>query len=746
MALTAPDLGNASVGNTTHSTPSSFVTLSEGNRMKTHNVFLLYFLSLGILSTKTPSLKSINTLQTSQIHQSAQESDIQTQKAQQIISENQVKKYNLISSTDLGKIIPSLSIYPQGSDTFAMISFRGMSSPDFYSSILGVYVDGIPQNPNFLIQSLNDIQSISLISGAMGVFYGENAPLGLIDIQTKNPLIQNYVDSELKVSFLKELINFNLGREILSNKLFLKLNTQYIHDNGYIYHPITNKTLNYANSIRIGTTIYSQIKDHTLITLNYNYHYSFSRKDFFLTPSQVKNLKLTSPSLATWEDFTNGVQDKILNLSPYNKTQAHNVSLKLDTSFKKTELSLVAAFSNVNTLANEYPGIYVLENENKDGYFYNTTQALMQSTITKKFLRNTQILSGLYYKYLSLDNGMRGVDTAPLGYKGDWDAQEIIHTLAFFSAINWKKGRFSVQAGARYQLFHNEIISKSPPVEEILPYQSTKIFHAINPSLTLSYQIPLQRNNPLPNSYHELYIQLSRTTKPGGFAKFPFSDTDTQPYDSESIYTLEAGKSMHFKNTAIKLAFYGTLRDNTQSYVGVGYYKSIKNVGGVYAIGADLTLNSRWKILDMFLGLNVGKSQFLKGGENIGSITILGQRGDYNLSNITPKFSPNISMNLGMDIFFIKNTKQSLALQTLLNFQSSYFLDDFNHNPKLIQKPYGVLNIALRFNFLKKYEISIFVNNITNARIFLYAISDTNGYAYIANEPRNIGIKIKYSS
>ena len=132
-----------------------------------------------------------------------QEASLESMLNKDSISEKESTKYLINSTVDIHKIIPSLRIYPQGSDTFPMVSFRGISSPDYYSSILGIYIDGIPQAPNFLIQNLSDIKSINIIPGSLGLLYGENAPLGIIDIKTHNPMQGNYI---LSIFYQKPLL------------------------------------------------------------------------------------------------------------------------------------------------------------------------------------------------------------------------------------------------------------------------------------------------------------------------------------------------------------------------------------------------------------------------------------------------------------------------------------------------------------------------------------------------------------
>ncbi|MCE3037527.1 TonB-dependent receptor [Helicobacter sp. faydin-H20] len=667
------------------------------------------------------------------IEDSALLSRVEKEQSSSKVKSEDIEKYLIKSTTDLVKYFPNLKIYAQGSDTFPLVSFRGISSPDYYSSVLGVYVDGIPQSPNFLIQNLSDIEDIVLINGSEGLLYGENAPLGLISITTKNPMQKNYAYLGLQASVLQEDINAQVGWNLIKDKLWGKIHFRYLRDNGFVKDPITNKMLNYSDSFVMGTSLYYQATENILLNANYSFYKTFSRKDFFLTQSQIDNLKLPSNEGISWEDFSSGIQDKILNKTPYIDLYAHHLSLKMDYFMNNSTLSIVSALQKNNTLANSYPGIYVKDEKN-DGYYYDTTQIIGEAKLQTNYKNGIESLLGIYYKYLVIDNGMKDVPTEVLGYSGNWDAKEDVNTAAIFANISIPFKKWVLHTGLRYQLFHNFIISKHPPVTDILPYQDSEFFHAINPRISLFYHF---------KPYSNFFVELSNSTKPGGFSKFPFADTDTIPYYSEQIYSIEVGNKTFLLNNHLKFksAFYGILRTNTQSYVGVGYYKSIKNIGNAYAMGLDLEISYAGRYFNFFTNLNIGTSKFFNGGKNKGSITILGKVGEYNLSNLRPKFSPILSFDTGFDIFLFKKQRHLLTLSILSHFTSSYYLDDFNREKELIQKSFVLLDAALSYEFSKKYQVALFCQNLTDTRYITTALWNEKGKAFVVGNPVNIGVK-----
>ncbi|STP13294.1 TonB-dependent receptor [Helicobacter mustelae] len=699
--------------------------------MKNLTKIFLPPLFLTPLFSQEASLERIQTTS-----EAGNESKVEKERSSSKVTGKELIKYTIKTTEQLGRIFPNLHIYSRGADTFPMISYRGVSSPDYYSSILGLYVDGIPQSPSFLIQTLGDVENIELINGSEGLLYGENAPLGIISITSKNPMKKPYALASLQGSRLQQGINLQMGRELIKDKLWGKGNFRYIYDNGFIKDPVTKKMLNPGQSLIAGTSLYYQPIESLLLNANYSYYHTFTRKDFFFTQSQIKSLTLPNNQGITWQEFSDGVQDRILNKTPFMNLDAQNASLKMEYFTKSSTLSVVGAYQKVDTLANEYPGIYV-QNEKKDGYYYNNVQFIGEARLHTTYKGGQETLFGIYYKNLLTDNGMVNVPTEPIGYSGNWDAAERLNTFAIFGNASFPFGAFSLHAGVRYQLFHNRIVSKNPPVTDIAPYTNAKTFNTVNPRLSLFWHFSKQSS---------FYLQLSTSTKPGGFAKFPFADTDTIPYGSENIYSAELGNKTHALSNRlqVKTAFYGIFRTDTQAYAGNGYYKSIKNIGNAYAYGVDFTLKYQGDYFDLFTSFNLGESRFAKGGKNIGTITILGVTGHYNISGLRPKFSPLFSLNTGTDIYFFKIPNHNLKLTSLLHFSTGYYIKDFTRSSALYQKPFVLLELSLIYNFRKRYTFMIFGQNLTNARYITHAIHNAKGNAYSIGNPINFGGKVIY--
>lgn len=661
------------------------------------------------------------------------------------LKEEQISKSLISSTSSLSSFFHNLKIYAQGSDTFPMITLRGVSGADYYSYVLGLYVDGVPQSPNFMIQTLGDVESVRLVNGAEGLFYGENASLGLLEITTKNPLKGNYANLSLLASFLQEDIQANIGWNLLPSKLWFKVNARYIRDNGFIKDPQSGKMLNSGQSALAGVGLYYMPTEQFLLSLHYNYHYVNTHKDFFLSKLQFDSLSLeSSEQISRYEEYQQGVQNKIFNKSPFNTLQAHNASVKMEYFFADSTLSSISAFQKTNTLGNSYPGIFV-QDESKDGNYYDTTEFVQELRLHTNYSQGLESLFGVYYKYFLLDNGMDNVPTGsaspalpPLYYNGTWRAIETTHTIAFFSDVHIPYKQWAFNLGLRYQFYNTGIDVPLPPMAPLMPhYQNSISFHSINPRASVIYSL---------NDDHQLFFTFANSTKPAGFSKFPFADIDTLPYKQEQVYTLELGNHSKFLSQSLKLnsSLYTLIRDNTQAYVGEGYNKSIANIGKAYAFGVDIELSYENSFLSTFLNTNVGYSYFGDDEKNKGELIIGGNPSVYDVRGLRTRFSPIVSFNAGVDFLLFSNPNHRLTLSNLLSFSSAYYLDDFNRESDLVQKPFVLWDMSLIYELFKHYEITLFAQNLTNSRYATSVLWDMDGKAYTAGNPFNFGAKVSY--
>lgn len=661
---------------------------------------------------------------------------------------------------DLSKVFAGLHLISNGVNGFPTATLRGLSSPDYYSTTLNLYVDGVPQNPNFLLQAIGDVDQIELLRGPQGTLYGENSQAGLIHIKTKNPMQKPYANLSVLTSKLYEDINAYVGDSIIKDQLWFKGNIRYIHDKGFVKSPTNGKKLNSSESVLAGLGFYSKINNDLLATINYSYYNNNSHKNFYLSKTQYQN-GFTLPKDEVVNNFgitydsqgkptpsitstSIGSPTAIYNKSPLDKTEAHNVSLKFDYYLDNinSTLSSITAYQYSSSLSAFFP-IVSLQNGRKNGYFYDNTQVIQELRLDTDYNNGAKSIIGAYYKHLIVDNGMRGFKNMDSIYffRNDWNAAEKINTFALFGDGTIPLGdRFDLGLGARYQFYASKMDSDVPPRQQLSPIHKNKSWNSFNPRVSLGFQA---------NHQTRLYVSAAQSTKAGGFVKWPNAIQDTIPYNPEQIYSIEVGShtKLSDSNLQFNTALYYMYIKDRQSYVGQGIAQTLKNIGNAYSTGLDAGISYAGERISSFMGANIGLARYFKGGENKGIINIAGQQtgSPYDVSGLKLKYSPLISLVGGFDWNLANFNRHRFYFGSNARLTSSYYLDDLDHSADTKQKAFVVVDLNMRYQY-KNIEMKLFTQNTTNTRYANRALSWKIGETYyIPGNPFNIGLSLAYA-
>ena len=718
-------------------------------------------------STNESSKDSIQTVQLQKVTTTANKYEAEVQSVNssvQVAKEKQLENANIKSTTELGSAFAGLQIQDgDGSSVFPMAVLRGVSSADYYSTTLNLYVDGVPQSPNFIIQALGDVEQVELLRGAQGTLFGENSQSGLISIRTKNPMKGNYANVSLTGTKLYEDLNAYAGGELVKNKLWGKANLRYIHDNGFVKYG--NKNMKDSDSILGGVSLYYAPVSAFLATLSYNFNYvPKNTKGFWLTKSQYLNGKTSlgweipadapvadnfgyngNGNNQAWQpnNSTLGASNAVYASNPWEKLLSQQASLKLDYDFGGHLLSSITAFNKTDSLTNTYPLVQTYGGK-KDGYFYDVTQVLEELRLDSEYSNGIRTTFGAYYKHLITDNGMRGFiggqgDMTPFGFRANWSATERVNTIALFGDGYFPLGRhFDIGFGARYQFYHASIDSPIAAGSGITSaYKNDKGWHTFNPRISFGF-------NPTHNI--KLYIAGAHSTKMGGFAKFPYADDDKEPYNPEQIYSAELGSHLRFLDSRLlaNLAGYYSYIQDRQAYVGNNLAQSIKNIGDAISTGFEADISYNGERLYASIGTNIGIARYTNGGKNVGSLSIGGQPAPYDVRGKTLKYAPLVSLTASADWNFLRLGLHRLYFGGNLRFYTKQYYDDLARSDDLTQKPYVVLDLHTRYEY-KHFSFKIFAQNVTNTRYALYGrqFNQLEPY-YMVGNPWNVGAQVAY--
>lgn len=139
-----------------------------------------------------------------------------------VISQKEIKNSNAKSVTDLLKDLEGIYVYDaSGVGLSGKISMRGfVGGMSTYELIL---VDGIPQNKgkdkivDWSLISLDNVERIEVVRGAVSALYGDNAMSGVINIITKRP---KATETKITASYGSySTQNYNMSRSDSFNRL-----------------------------------------------------------------------------------------------------------------------------------------------------------------------------------------------------------------------------------------------------------------------------------------------------------------------------------------------------------------------------------------------------------------------------------------------------------------------------------------------------------------------------------------------
>ena len=149
------------------------------------------------------------------------------------INAKQIRNMCIWEISDLTGFAPNLFIANSG-DNRNVTGIRGMVTTSYDQSV-ATYVDGVAQfNLDTYLPQLNEIESIDIIRGAQGTFYGRNAMGGVINITTKKPSNTNQINAGVQMgNYGQKRINAAVNTPIMKNKLFLGLSALHDSKNGF---------------------------------------------------------------------------------------------------------------------------------------------------------------------------------------------------------------------------------------------------------------------------------------------------------------------------------------------------------------------------------------------------------------------------------------------------------------------------------------------------------------------------------
>ena len=650
------------------------------------------------------------------------------------INAKQIRDMRIWEIKDLSGFAPNLFIANSG-DNRNVTGIRGMVTTSYDQSV-ATYVDGVAQfNLDTYIPQLNEIESIDIIRGAQGTFYGRNAMGGVINITTKKPANTRQINAGVQFgNYGQKRINAAVNAPIIKNKLFLGLSALHDTKNGFYTNEFLNKKFDK--------------QQQTMLNLQLKY---FLGKGWSLQGDLKQYIAKNDGAFPLVNDM------KALFEKPYTLSQnltssmrdnSSNVSIVAKHKGKKTDITLQHARQRnyryyENTLDADFSPADIVGIYNNYGKDFNTvnvmTNELRFNSVKSATNQAFDWSAGIYQftqksptkqaTVFGNDAGLFGVPDKNFSIisinKGENNG------IAAYGHMSYKvNDKVTVNGGMRIDRENRQLTIGSeyekqprPAFPMMADTTGKSTYGAFSPKLGIQFQASAQQL---------LYLSFSRGFRSGGLTSIS-SDPSQVPlsaYNPEFSNMFEAGIKGKDKNNQFRYAiaaFYNKVLDiQTPFLVLPDAVTIIRNAGEMNALGLEA---------EMEVKLAKGLSVQYAGGLTSAQYAVLGvvsNGAQVDLSGNKQVFTPSTTN------YFATQYQTSIAAHELM------FRIEYNHIGKqffdlantIEQKAYGLVNFRSGIR-TKHFDISVWGRNLLGKKYINYAYDF--GAAHLGN-PRMIGV------
>ena len=650
------------------------------------------------------------------------------------INAKQIRNMRIWEISDLTGFAPNLFIANSG-DNRNVTGIRGMVTTSYDQSV-ATYVDGVAQfNLDTYLPQLNEIESIDIIRGAQGTFYGRNAMGGVINITTKKPSNTNQINAGVQMgNYGQKRINAAVNTPIIKNKLFLGLSALHDSKNGFYTNEFLNNQFDKQQQTMLNLQLRYFLSKGWSIQADLKQYIAKNNGAFPLV-NDMKELFEKPYTLS--QNLTSSMRDKTGNASIVAKHKGKKTDITLQharqRNYRYYENSLDADFSPAdivgifNNYGKDFNTVNVMTNElrfnsvksSPDQAFdwsagiYQFTQKspTKQATV----FGNDAGLFGVPDKNFSIISINKGENTGIAAYGHmSYKLNEKI-TLNGGMRIDRESRKLTI--GSEYEKQPN------PAFPMMADTTGKSSYGAFSPKLGIQYQ---------PNAQQLMYLSFSRGFRSGGMTSIS-SDPSQVPlsaYNPEFSNMFEAGIKGKDKNNQFRYAiavFYNKVMDiQTPLLILPDAVTIIQNAGEMNSYGLEG---------EMEIKLSKGLSFQYAGGLTSAKYAVLdvvSNGAQVDLSGNKQVFTPSTT-NYFATQYQTTVAAHELTFRLEYNHTGKQFFDLAN---KIEQKAYGLVNFRSSIR-TKHFDLSFWGRNLMGKKYINYAYDF--GAAHLGN-PRMIGV------
>lgn len=618
------------------------------------------------------------------------------------VAAQELETRDIRSVDDLQKALPGLVIESRGNRAYANFTVRGISSPDYYSPSVQVYVDGAPQAPSAMAQELVDVERVEFLRGPQGTLYGRNAFGGVINIITRKP-------RERSVGLFGSAGNrlFEIGGSatevVVPDTAFLDLSIKEGHRLGQIADvDAAGKRFDRWNTLNGRMALrYAPAGDSFEARIWGSHEALRSNEEVYLLDRDVSGRIYRSSAFGPY------------NVLDRNVTSA---GLTLSERLGDFTLSNISSFQRV-ALARR---IFQMSYPESDVSF---TDELRLTYDGKNRLKG---VAGLSYWNDWFTRGAQGYS----GFYADSLNKIESRSLGLFGEATYAlTDRLDLTAGARGSYDWSHIEFGRPDIYANgfgFGFDRSAAFGGFQPKVSLGYQV---------SESARVYALVSEGYKPGGFNHAVTTAGDGAHYRPETAWNFELGGRGSIADGVLTFsaALYYIDQRNKQIYVGPAGVQTIRNAGSAYSAGVELEATLRPSDrLELTASANFGRSRFSDFVDVARMASYSGNRVPY---------APDATANL-LAHYVVEQTAlpARLALTGAAHVQGRTYFDEAN---SLSQASIATFDAGVELAFDGGPKVKLFADNLADAvyrtSSFAYAGSTIN----TINQGRIFGISMR---
>lgn len=705
-----------------------------------------------------------------------------------LINEEQIKRMGLSTTREINGLTPNLYMTDNGSSMDPIISMRGFSSSN-NDPIVAMNADNVPiLSRDAYSVNMFDVERIEVLRGPQGTASGRNAMMGVMNVYTLSPLKYTGTHVSADYSTANNVLLTAATYQKPTEKFGFSVAANFKHSDGFFTNSLTDEKVDKHNGVALRLRAVGKPKekftiDNVLSTGYISegiYPYAITNRDDetldieFNEKNQYKRFLLSDGLVIQY------IYDKII----FNSITGYQFlydQTNHDADYTGNKFLLMEGEKNEHALSHEFAFRSTARETRKynwkAGLFFYFKHSTIDHPISYFEKGINEIFCNSLNEKIQEKNplGKINIEGDQLKISNHFETPTV--GIAAYHQSEFTINKWDLTAGVRFNYEHVSIdylsqnlinyagegIKDTEKKELKTHFYGTKELSefVVLPKFAAQYNI---------NKFNNLYLNIARGQKAGGYNVLLFSDiiqtqminkinrelnltgdrselikhdyTEEILYSPERCWNFEVGG--HFlateKNMSVNFALFYILGQNQQIHTfptGSNMGSMIVNANRTRSVGGELSVNythvnpETQNVFNIVGSYGYAHAKFLDFEHN-----------GVDLSNKRLPFAPSNTIGLNACYTFLINEPwvKTIAMNISMNGNGKIYWDTEN---RYSQQFYTTFDAGVTYNWKELY-VRLWMRNLANKTYDTYQLSNLGNQICQKGKPRQIGISINY--